>query len=115
YVVNGLLVYSQGDNPVVIVTQRGAVKRMLAQELNQLSRAKRGVMILRELKKNPHRIVYMGDGEDQELLLTNEKGDQLEIKTNDSPINDRTSNGSFVMDEKQGGRVIKVQQTYQWE
>lgn len=115
YVVNGLLVYSQGDNPVVIVTQRGAVKRMLAQELNQLSRAKRGVMILRELKKNPHRIVYMGDGEQKELLLTNEKGDQVEIKTNDSPINDRTSNGSFVMDEKQGGRVIKVQQNYQWE
>ena len=31
-IVNGLLVYSEGDTPVIMVTQRGAVKRMLAQE-----------------------------------------------------------------------------------
>ncbi|MDN6143899.1 MAG: DNA topoisomerase IV subunit A, partial [Tetragenococcus halophilus] len=48
-VTSGMLVYSNGDNPVIIVSQRGAIKRMLAQELTQLSRAKRGVMILREL------------------------------------------------------------------
>ena len=36
---------------------------MLAQEISQLGRAKRGLMVLRELKKNPHRIVYMGSGE----------------------------------------------------
>lgn len=51
YVVNGLLVHSEGDTPIVIVTQRGGVKRMLAQELTQLGRAKRGLMVLRELKK----------------------------------------------------------------
>ena len=39
------------DTPIVIVTQRGGVKRMLAQELTQLGRAKRGLMVLRELKK----------------------------------------------------------------
>lgn len=115
FVVNGILVYSQGDNPILLVTQRGAIKRMLAQELNQLTRAKRGVMILRELKKNPHRIVYMGDGEDKSLLLTNEKGSQLEINTDDWPINERTSNGSFAMDEKQGGKVIDVHPIFQWE
>ena len=58
-VVNGLLVIAEGDTPIVIVTQRGAVKRMLAQEISQTSRAKRGVTVLRELKKNPHRIIYM--------------------------------------------------------
>ena len=50
-IVNGLLVYSEGDTPVIMVTQRGAVKRMLAQEISQLGRAKRGLMVLRELKK----------------------------------------------------------------
>ena len=107
-IVNGLLVYSEGDTPVIMVTQRGAVKRMLAQEISQLGRAKRGLMVLRELKKNPHRIVYMGSGENQSLILTTQKGQMIEIETNQIPINDRTSNGSFVTDEKSGGLIHEV-------
>ncbi|AYW45183.1 DNA topoisomerase IV subunit A [Tetragenococcus koreensis] len=114
-VASGLLVYSYGDNPVVIVTQRGGVKRMLAQELSQLSRAKRGVMILRELKKNPHRIIYIGDGQEKTLILTNEKGQQVEIQSNHYPISDRTSNGSFALDEKQGGKVLQVQEKFEYQ
>lgn len=108
FVVNGLLVLAEGDTPVVIVTQRGAVKRMLAQELNALGRAKRGLMVLRELKKNPHRVLYMGPGEDRMLLLQNQKGQLREVATNQVPIGERTSNGSFVLDEKEGGTVISV-------
>lgn len=114
-VTSGMLVYSNGDNPVIIVSQRGAIKRMLAQELTQLSRAKRGVMILRELKKNPHRIIYMGDGQDKTLLLTNEKGQQVAIESNQYPISDRTSNGSFAIDEKQGGKVLEVKETFEYQ
>lgn len=108
FVVNGLLVLSEGDTPVVIVTQRGAVKRMIAQELNALGRAKRGFMVLRELKKNPHRVLYMGSGENRILVLQNQKGQVREVVTNQVPIGERTSNGSFIMDEKDGGTVIRV-------
>lgn len=108
YLINGLLVYSEGDTPIVLITQRGAAKRMLAQEINQLGRAKRGLMVLRELKKNPHRVVYMGSGENQQLLVTNQKGQFFEVITNQIPINDRTSNGSFIMDEKTGGQIYEV-------
>lgn len=108
YLINGLLVYSEGDTPIVLITQRGAAKRMLAQEINQLGRAKRGLMVLRELKKNPHRVVYMGSGENQQLLVTNQKGRSFEVITNQIPINDRTSNGSFIMDEKTGGQIYEV-------
>ena len=108
YLINGLLVYSEGDTPIVLITQRGAAKRMLAQEINQLGRAKRGLMVLRELKKNPHRVVYMGSGENQQLLVTNQKGQSFEVITNQIPINDRTSNGSFIMDEKKGGQIYEV-------
>ncbi|MEQ7033572.1 DNA topoisomerase IV subunit A [Enterococcus durans] len=107
-VVNGLLVISEGDTPIVIVTQRGAVKRMLAQEISQTSRAKRGVTVLRELKKNPHRIIYMSEGKSKEMTVINQKGQELVIDPTDYPIGDRTSNGSFAMDEKSGGEVIKV-------
>lgn len=108
YLINGLLVYSEGDTPIVLITQRGAAKRMLAQEITQLGRAKRGLMVLRELKKNPHRVVYMGNGENQQLLVTNQKGQAFEVITNQIPINDRTSNGSFIMDEKTGGQIYEV-------
>ncbi|MDU5813805.1 MAG: DNA topoisomerase IV subunit A [Enterococcus casseliflavus] len=108
YLINGLLVYSEGDTPIVLITQRGAAKRMLAQEINQLGRAKRGLMVLRELKKNPHRVVYMGSGENQQLLVTNQKGQSFEVITNQIPINNRTSNGSFIMDEKTGGQIYEV-------
>lgn len=108
FIVNGLVVYSEGDTPVVIITQRGGAKRMLAQEITQLGRAKRGLMVLRELKKNPHRIVYMGPGEHTMLQITNQKGQTVEIDTEQIPINDRTSNGSFVTDEKNGGQVYDV-------
>lgn len=108
YLINGLLVYSEGDTPIVLITQRGAAKRMLAQEITQLGRAKRGLMVLRELKKNPHRLVYMGNGENQQLLVTNQKGQAFEVITNQIPINDRTSNGSFIMDEKTGGQIYEV-------
>ncbi|OQO68630.1 DNA topoisomerase IV subunit A [Enterococcus villorum] len=107
-VVNGLLVFAEGDTPIVLVTQRGAIKRMLAQEISQTSRAKRGVTVLRELKKNPHRVIYMSEGNAKERTLVNQKGQELVINPTDYPIGDRTSNGSFVLDEKKGGEVIQV-------
>lgn len=108
YVVNGLLVLAEGDTPVVIVSQRGAVKRMLAQEISQTSRAKRGVTVLRELKKQPHRVIYMSEGHAKTMTLINQKGQELSIYPTDYPIGDRTSNGSFVLDEKKGGEVQMV-------
>ncbi|EYT96229.1 DNA topoisomerase IV subunit A [Enterococcus mundtii] len=105
YIVNGLLVLAEGDTPVVIVSQRGAVKRMLAQEISQTSRAKRGVTVLRELKKQPHRVIYMSEGHAKMMTLINQKGQELPIDPTDYPIGDRTSNGSFVLDEKKGGEV----------
>lgn len=108
FVVNGLLVLAEGDTPIVIVSQRGAVKRMLAQEISQTSRAKRGVTVLRELKKQPHRVVYMSEGHAKTMTLINQKGQELPIDPTDYPIGDRTSNGSFVLDEKKGGEVQMV-------
>ena len=108
YVVNGLLVYQEGDTPIVLITQRGSIKRMLAQELPQLGRAKRGLMVLKELKKNPHRIQFMSESNETELLVTTQKGENIIINSQSYAINERTSNGSFMIDEKQEGGVLAV-------
>lgn len=82
---------------------------MLAQEISPLSRAKRGIMVIRELKKNPHRLVYLKESEsDDEMILLTQKGTQHTVKSLDYPISDRTSNGSFALDESKEGAVVRV-------
>lgn len=115
YVVNGLLVYQEGDTPIIVLTQRGGIKRMLAQELTQLGRAKRGLMVLRELKKNPHRVIFMAESSPLELLVTTQTGKQFTIDSEKYPINDRTSNGSFMLDEKQDGEILEVHEMHSAE
>lgn len=109
YIVNGLLVYSNGDTPVVLVSQRSAVKRMLAQELPSANRAGRGLMVFRELKNHPHRVVFMGEGQEQTYQMQNQKGEVYELHPTEFPIGDRTSNGSMMMNETDGGDVTSVE------
>ncbi len=98
--VNGLLVESEGDTPIVIVNQRGAVKRMLAQELTQLVRAKRGLNGLKIIEKNPHRVAFMSEGNAQDLLITTQKGSQHSSTRNNTPSEIVPQNGSFAIDDK---------------
>ena len=42
---------------VGIITQRGAFKQLKLNLINKVTRAKRGVLVLRELKTKPHRIM----------------------------------------------------------
>ncbi len=85
---------------------------MLAQELPQLGRAKRGLMVLRELKKNPHRVTFMSESSPLELLVTTQNGKQYNLDSEKYPINDRTSNGSFMLDEKQDGEILEVHEMH---
>lgn len=82
-----------------IVTQRGAFKEFKYELINKVSRAKRGVLVLRELKKNPHRIAgVVLFAQNHELLVETSSARTMTIKTNDFPLGDRYSNGSFVID-----------------
>ena len=83
---------------------------MLAQELPQLGRAKCGLMIFRELKKNPHRLAYMTAETEGKLTLTTTKGIEKEIEISKVAISDRISNGTFAIDEKQEGELFSVMQ-----
>lgn len=113
FIVNGLTVLHEGDTPVTIITQRGASKRMLAQELTALGRAKRGLMVLRELKNNPHRIIYMNQSDKFEALnVYTDKEKEFTVIEKSIPIGERTSNGSFFLDEKVDGKVRSVSPSF---
>ncbi|KRM59256.1 hypothetical protein C5L31_000853 [Secundilactobacillus malefermentans] len=85
---------------IAMVTQRGSFKKLPVKEIPVTSRARKGVMVLRELKTNSHEIV--------DFIKLPMKTTPLEIITarnlihdvlpEDHPNGGRYSNGSFVID-----------------
>lgn len=97
------------NDVLVLTTQRGAVKRMNLSEFDKTSRAKRGVLMLRELKKNPHRIVaVIAAALHDTLEIDTEKGTTIPLDISTLRANDRYSNGSFIVDEEEQGEVTHV-------
>ncbi|MCA1062746.1 DNA topoisomerase IV subunit A [Rossellomorea aquimaris] len=106
YIVAGKVLSDPVKEYVFLATQRGAVKKMKLTEFEKTSRAKRGVIMLRELKSNPHRVVGIEIAKDTDKVgLITEKGKTEEVIVSDLRPNDRYSNGSFVIDEKDSGSV----------
>jgi topoisomerase IV subunit A len=106
FVVGGKIITPDSNESIVISTQRGAVKRMRLKEFEKATRAKRGVVILRELKSNPHRIIGFMVAHDKDVIFVQtEKGFIESIKAGDIRFNDRYSNGSFILDEGDNGKV----------
>lgn len=107
YVVAGNVVAPSTPAELSIVTQRGAVKKMKITEFEKATRAKRGLVMLRELKNHPHRIAGAHFVTDiDELFLKTQNGKIASVKTNSLRPNDRYSNGSFVVDTDEAGEVI---------
>ncbi|NLR17787.1 DNA topoisomerase IV subunit A [Lactobacillus sp. LC28-10] len=93
------------DDTVALITQRGAFKKMSVSELPVTSRARKGVLVLHALKSNPHEVV--------DFLRLGDKSSPLEVITDrrrlhdilpaEHPMNNRYSNGSFVIDTESEG------------
>ncbi|NHC41300.1 DNA topoisomerase IV subunit A [Bacillus sp. MM2020_1] len=106
FVIGGRIIHSDSNETIVISTQRGAVKRMKLKEFEKATRAKRGVVILRELKSNPHRITgFVIVNEQDVIYIQTEKGHIETLNTGDIHFSDRYSNGSFILDEDDKGKV----------
>lgn len=112
YIVGYVLVDSQYLDlmHVGLITQRGTFKQFKLSLVNKVSRAKRGVLVLRELKTKPHRIVaLMPYAQDHILHVTTSSDRHIEIKTNEYPLGDRYSNGSFVIDTTVDGTPTDIE------
>lgn len=110
YVVTGAVIIPDKKVNLVLVTHRGSTKKMGLSEFEKATRAKRGVVTLRELKTNPHRIIKIVPVVDNEDIVMVQTANQV-IETVD-PVslrpNDRYSNGAFVVDTDDAGIVTNV-------
>ncbi|MGM0803721.1 MAG: DNA topoisomerase IV subunit A [Bacillota bacterium] len=95
---------------VVIATQRGALKKMKISEFEKTSRAKRGLVMVRELKSNPHRIVGMKliTADDTQFVLETSSGKVERISPANYKPADRYNNGSFVVDTGETGPITRI-------
>jgi topoisomerase-4 subunit A len=109
FVVGGKVITPDSKETIVITTQRGSIKRMKQKEFEKATRAKRGVIILRELKANPHRVVGFAVANDEDIIfIQTEKGHIETVVTSEIRLNDRYSNGSFILDENDNGKVTTI-------
>src|SRR5690625_3442430 len=98
FVVNGYS-FPKDSNPYLfLVTQRGACKRMNLSKFDKSTRARRGLVMLRELKSKPHfvkQFYLLHHNVNVELITTKEK--QVKVTPLELPISERNSNGSFII------------------
>ncbi len=108
-VVSGMIINTnKAENLAMIVTQRGAVKKMNLTDFDVISRAKRGLLVLRELKANPHRMRLLIEVkmDEETLSILTDENKIFSFKPSDYKISDRYSNGSFLLDETLDGQPI---------
>lgn len=97
------------ETQAIFVTQRGAVKKMNLKEVEQTSRAKRGTMILRTVKSNPHKLIgFTIVKENRAIRIESAKGMNEKVMPANIRISELYSNGSFIMDEAEVGKIISM-------
>lgn len=84
------------DEYVTVITDRGSAKRTHLHELDLSTRSRRGLLLLREVKTNPYRIIktFVTSTKNQ-LGLKN--GEITLVKATELPILDRYSTGSQIV------------------
>ncbi|WP_404351761.1 DNA topoisomerase IV subunit A [Sutcliffiella horikoshii] len=109
YVVSGLVFEKESKAILFIATHRGAVKKLKITEFDKATRAKRGLVMLREVKNNPHQIAAVDLVEPSSFIyVQTEKGTVEKLAAASYRNNDRYSNGSFVLDQQEAGDVVEM-------
>lgn len=104
--VSGSVFNQNLTKEVAIITQRGACKRMKLDLFEVSPRARRGLMMLRELKARPHLIkgAFIINPEDT-LGFNTTRDVQKIFSPYEFPLSERISNGSFIIDADIDGEV----------
>lgn len=94
------------EDTILIATQRGALKRIKASLLQSAKRAQRGMTLLKELKKNPHRVVAarVCYPENSTFTLCSEN-EYYHGQISDIHLSEQYTNGSFVVDVTTFGEI----------
>ena len=95
YVACGLL-FNESSEYITVFTNRGSAKRIKLSEFEISSRTRKGLLLLREVKTNPHKIfkVFITNGKEKFAYVTD--NEIVPIKNTEISISDRYSTGSSI-------------------
>ncbi len=98
-VVSGIL-FNANTEYLSIIMDKGTAKRLKLSEIDKSSRANRGLLLMKEIKSNPSKIikVYALPAKNEIAVIT--KNYEKELKLSEIPIMDRYSNGSYIVKDK---------------
>ncbi|HCC4413290.1 TPA: DNA topoisomerase IV subunit A [Staphylococcus aureus] len=110
--VEDFVVMTEGvseNDTILMATQRGSLKCISFKILQVAKRAQRGITLLKELKKNPHRIVaaHVVTGEHSQYTLYSKSNEEHGL-INDIHKSEQYTNGSFIVDIDDFGEVIDM-------
>ena len=94
YVVSGMLIDGSFEH-IAIITNKGTAKRLRVSDIEMSVRARRGMLLIREVKTNPHRVLRVFKVK-KELIGIKKNNDIDYIKSTEIPIMDRLSTGSSI-------------------
>lgn len=117
-VISGLKIDVEATDYIFLITQRGACKRMPFDAFEMAKRARRGTLMLRELKTKPHKIISLmtlSELADGKINVITDREKKIEITPYGLPISERNSNGSFIINESEDGEVIGAYQDVTYE
>ncbi|MBM7133435.1 MULTISPECIES: DNA topoisomerase IV subunit A [Staphylococcus] len=99
----------EAGQTIIMATQRGAMKRIDFKVLQLAKRAQRGITLLKELKKNPHRIVagHVVTENQSEYIIYSESHVEEGLIV-DIHKSEQYTNGSFIVDTTEFGEVINM-------
>lgn len=97
------------NDTILMATQRGSLKRISFKILQVAKRAQRGITLLKELKKNPHRIeaAHVVTGKHSQYTLYSKSNEEHGL-INDIHKSEQYTNGSFIVDTDDFGEVIDM-------
>ncbi len=105
YVVSGLLIDGSYEH-IAIITNKGTAKRLRISDIEMSTRARRGMLIIREVKTNPHRVLRVFKVK-KELIGIKKNNDIDFIKNTEMPIMDRLSTGSNIAKSITDAFIVK--------
>ena len=94
--VVGGCVFDGNSEYVTIITHKGLAKRIKLSEFEKTSRAKRGLLLLREVKSNPQEIIKVYVGDAKKNIIIKSGGKEKTHKLTEISIMDRYSTGSTI-------------------
>ena len=85
---------------ITIIMDKGTAKRLRISEIEKTSRGNRGILLMKEIKSNPSKIIKVYLMNSKDGIVVDSISGSREVKLTEISIMDRQSNGSFVVKDR---------------